>query len=45
MCTVEVPSVCMGVPSRSVMFDSATLWTMYYQAPLSIRVLQTRILQ
>ena len=36
VCTVEVPSVCMGVLSRSVMFDSATLWTVACQAPLSI---------
>ena len=37
--------VCMCVLSRSVVFNSATPWTAARQAPLSMGVLQTRILE
>ena len=34
-----------AVLSHSVMSDSATQWTIAHQAPLSMRILQARILQ
>ena len=37
--------VCVCVLSRSVVFNSATPWTAARQAPLSMGVLQTRVLE
>ena len=37
--------VCCAVLSHSVMSDSATLWTLTRQAPLSMGILQARILE
>ena len=34
---------CSAVLSRSVMFDSATPWSVAHQAPLSMGILQARI--
>ena len=39
------PSVCCAVLSRSVMSDSATQWAVAHQAPLSMGILQARILE
>ena len=35
---------CCAVLSRSVMFDSVTPWSVAHQAPLSMGILQARIL-
>ena len=37
--------LCCAVLSCSVMSNSATLWTAAHQAPLSMRILQARILE
>ena len=37
--------VCCAVFSRSVMSDSVTPWTVACQAPLSVRILEARILE
>ena len=42
---VDFGSLCCALLSRSVMSDSATPWTVARQAPLSMGILQTRILE
>ena len=45
LCSVERPQLC-AVLSRSVMSDSfVTPWTASWQAPLSMGILQARILE
>jgi len=45
--TTEPPgkSLCCAMLSRSVVFDSVTPWTVARQAPLSVGILQARILE
>ena len=38
-------SLCYAVLSRSVLSDTAAPWTVACQAPLSMRILQARILE
>ena len=37
--------MCCAVVSHSVVFDSATPWAVAFQAPLSMGILQERILE
>ena len=42
---VDFGSLCCAVLSRSVVSDSATPWTVALQAPLSMGILQARMLE
>ena len=42
---MNIYTPCCAVLSRSVVSDSATPWTVAHQAPLSMGILQVRILE
>ena len=44
-CWIDILESICAVPSCSVMSDSVTPWTVAFQAPLSVGILQARILE